>query len=51
MIVTIGFLVRHQHNPMGIEIIGLFITYSPIVRLILLHFPEQLIVPPYATII
>jgi len=32
--------------PMGITIIGLFITYSPIVRLILFHFPKQLIVPP-----
>ena len=29
-----------------VAIMGLFNTYSPVVRVILWHFPEQLIVPP-----
>ena len=36
--------------PIGMERIGLVNTYSPMVSLILWHFPEQFIVPPFATI-
>ena len=37
-------------TPKGMESIGLVNTYSPMVSLILWHFPEQFIVPPFATI-
>ena len=36
--------------PIGMERIGLINTYYPMVSLILWHFPEQFIVPPFATI-
>ena len=36
--------------PIGVEIIGLFNTYFPVVRLILWHFHEQFIVPSSAII-
>ena len=36
--------------PIGMESIGIFNTYSPNLSLILWNFPEQFIVPPFATI-
>ena len=36
--------------PIGMERIGLFNKYFPTVSLILWHFLEQFIVPPFATI-
>ena len=36
--------------PIGMESIGLFNTYSPMVILILWHFLEKFTVPPFATI-